>query len=84
MDISWVYCKPFPIYVYQGIMLYILNLYSSLGIPGWLSGLAPSFSPGRDPEVSGSSPALGSGAEPASPSAYVSASLSLSLSVCLS
>ena len=30
------------------------------GIPGWLSGLAPAFSPGRDPGVPGSSLASGS------------------------
>ena len=51
-----------------------------MGIPGWLSGLVPAFGPGRDPGVLGSSPALDSCMEPASPpSAYVSASLSLSL-----
>ena len=55
-----------------------------LGIPGWLSSLAPTFSPGRDPRVPGSSPALGSCRDLASPSACVSASLSLSLSVCVS
>ena len=49
------------------------------GIPGWLRGLAPAFGPGRDPGVLGSSPALGSLHEPASPSACVSASLSVSL-----
>ena len=50
------------------------------GIPGWLSGLAPAFGPGRDPGDPGSSPTLGSRfMEPASPSACVSASLSLSL-----
>ena len=47
------------------------------GIPGWRSGLAPAFGPGRDPEDSGSNPTLGSRCmEPASPSACVSASLS--------
>ena len=51
-----------------------------LGIPGWLSGLAPAFGPGRDPGDPGSNPTSGSRCmEPASPSAYVSASLSLSL-----
>ena len=30
------------------------------GIPGWLSGLAPAFGPGRDPGVPGSSPTSGS------------------------
>ena len=50
------------------------------GIPGWRSGLAPAFGPGRDPGDPGSSPMSGSRCmEPASPSAYVSASLSLSL-----
>ena len=48
------------------------------GIPGWLSGLAPAFGPGRDPGDRGSGPMSGSRCmEPASPSACVSASLSL-------
>ena len=48
------------------------------GIPGWRSGLAPAFGPGRDPRDPGSNPTSGSGCmEPASPSACVSASLSL-------
>ena len=48
------------------------------GIPGWRSGLA--FSPGRDPGDPGSNPKSGSRCmEPASPSACVSASLSLSV-----
>ena len=51
-----------------------------LGIPGWRSGLAPAFGPGRDPGDPGLNPTSGSRCmEPASPSAYVSASLSLSL-----
>ena len=50
------------------------------GIPGWRSGLAPAFGPGRDPGDPGSNPMSGSRCiEPASPSAYVSASLSFSL-----
>ena len=50
------------------------------GIPGWRSGLAPAFGPGRDPGDEGSNPTSGSRCmEPASPSACVSASLSLSL-----
>ena len=50
------------------------------GIPGWCSGLAPAFGPGRDPGDPGSSPRLGSRCmEPAFPSACVSAFLSLSL-----
>ena len=53
------------------------------GIPGWCSGLAPAFGPGRDPGDPGSNPTSGSQCmEPASPSACVSASLSLSLFVC--
>ena len=48
------------------------------GIPRWLSGLAPAFGPGRDPGDPGSNPTSGSRCmEPASPSACVSASLSL-------
>ena len=47
------------------------------GIPGWRSGLAPAFGPGRDPGDPGSNPTSGSQCmEPASPSAFVSASLS--------
>ena len=50
------------------------------GIPGWRSGLAPAFGPGRDPGDPGSSPTPGSQCmEPASPSACVSLPLSLSL-----
>ena len=50
------------------------------GIPGWRRGLAPAFGPGRDPGDPGSNPTSGSRCiEPASPSACVSASLSLSL-----
>ena len=48
-------------------------------IPGWRSGLAPAFGPGRDPGDPGSNPTSGCRCmEPASPSACVSASLSLS------
>ena len=50
------------------------------GIPGWRSGLVPAFGPGRDRGDPGSNPTSGSRCmEPASPSAYVSASLSLSV-----
>ena len=46
------------------------------GIPGWRSGLAPAFGPGRDPGDPGSNPTSGSRCmEPASVSACVSASL---------
>ena len=52
----------------------------TLGIPGWRSGLAPAFGPGRNPGDPGLNPTSGSRCmEPASPSAYVSASLFLSL-----
>ena len=52
----------------------------SAGIPGWRSGLAPAFGPGRDLEDPGSNSTSGSRCmEPASPSACVSAPLSLSL-----
>ena len=51
-----------------------------LGIPGWRSGLVPAFGPGRDPGDPGSNSTSGSWCmEPASPSACVSASFSLSL-----
>ena len=50
------------------------------GIPGWRSGLAPAFGPGRDPGDPGLNPTSGSRCmEPASPSAYVSASLSVTI-----
>ena len=50
------------------------------GIPGWCSGLVPAFGPGRDPGDLGSNPASGSQCmEPASPSACVSASLSVTI-----
>ena len=50
------------------------------GIPGWCSGLVPVFGPGRDPGDLGSNPSLGSRCmEPASPSACVSASLSVTI-----
>ena len=52
------------------------------GIPGWHSSLAPAFGPGHNPGDPGSNPTSGSRCmEPASTSAYVSASLSLSLCV---
>ena len=59
-----------------------INKIKHLGIPGWRSGLAPAFGPGRNPGDPGSSPTSGSRCmEPASPSAYVSASLSLSVTI---
>ena len=64
-------------------MLIKLNFVNHLrnrkrGIPGWRSGLAPAFGPGRDPGDPGSNLTSGSRCmEPASPSACVSASLSL-------
>ena len=41
---------------------YLLKEYKNINsrIPVWLSSLAPAFSPGHDPGVPGSSPALGS------------------------
>ena len=53
-----------------------------LGIPGWRSGLVPAFGPGRDPGDLGWNPTSGSRCmEPASPSACVSASLSLCVTI---
>ena len=50
------------------------------GIPGWRSGIVPAFGPGRNPGEPGLNPTSGSQCmEPVSPSAYASASLSLSL-----
>ena len=51
-----------------------------MGIPGWRSSLVPAFGPGRDPGDPGSNPTSGSRCmEPASPSACVSASLSVTI-----
>ena len=33
------------------MLIYSPKLKVKLGIPGWLSGLAPAFGPGRDPGV---------------------------------
>ena len=61
-------------------MEYCATIKRMRGIPGWHSGLAPAFGPGRDPGDPGSNPTSGSRCmEPASPSACVSASLSLSV-----
>ena len=50
------------------------------GIPGWHGGLVPAFGPGRKPGDPGWSPASGSQCmEPDSPSAWVSASLSVTI-----
>ena len=58
------------------------NLKMKTGIPGWRSGLAPAFGPGHDPGDPGSNPTSGSRCmEPASPSACVSASLYLSVTI---
>ena len=58
------------------------HLNSLLGIPGWRSGLAPAFGLGCDPGDRGSNPTSGSRCmEPASPSACVSASLSLYVTI---
>ena len=54
------------------------------GIPGWRSGLAPAYGPGRDPGDSGLNPTSGSWCmEPASPSACMCLCLSHSLSLSL-
>ena len=58
----------------------IATINIEVGIPGWRSGLAPAFGPGHDPGDPGSNSTSGSRCMgPASPSACVSASLSLSL-----
>ena len=51
------------------------------GIPGWLRGLAPAFSPGCDPGDPGLSPATGSLHGACLSPVCVSASLALSLCV---
>ena len=47
------------LYVITQHNIYIFISESALGIPGWLSGLAPAFGPGRDPGVLGSNPSSG-------------------------
>ena len=73
------------IYTHTHLIVKPVNFFTNSklpGIPGWRSGLAPAIDPGRDPRDPESNPTSGSWCmEPASPSAYVSASLSLSLSV---
>uniref|UniRef100_A0A8C0MPK2 Mitochondrial calcium uniporter regulator 1 n=1 Tax=Canis lupus familiaris TaxID=9615 RepID=A0A8C0MPK2_CANLF len=50
--------------------IYLFSKKTEPGIPGWRSGLAPAFGPGRDPGDPGSNPTSGSRCmEPASPSA---------------
>ena len=59
----------------------LINEKYKAGIPGWRSGLAPAFGPGRDPGDPGLNPMSGSRCmEPAFPSACVSASLSVCVS----
>ena len=71
----------FSVYYNNYWQIYLHNLplkMKALGIPGWRNGLAPAFGPGHDPGDPGSNPTSGSRCmEPASPSACVSASLSL-------
>ena len=60
-DLYQVFLLPSPspdlCYFY---LLVIIVLRKSRGIPGWRSGLAPAFGPGRDPGDPGLSPTLGS------------------------
>ena len=51
------------------------------GMPGLLSSWAPAFGSGRDPRIQDQVPHLAPYEEPASPSAYISASLSQSVSL---
>ena len=66
-------------------VLLILHSYLEIkfqGIPGWRSGLAPAFGPGRDPGDLGSNPTSGS-RRGACFSLCLCLSLSLSLSLCV-
>ena len=47
-------------HLFIAFMVILLFQITFLGIPGWLSGLAPAFDAGPDPGVPGSSPTLGS------------------------
>ena len=56
----------------------VISLYrKTLGMPGWLSGWAPAPGSGRDPQSQDGVPHQALCLEPSSPSAYVSASLSI-------
>ena len=48
-------------YVFMIILIICLVVLKEItGIPGWRSGLAPAFGPGRDPGDPGSNPTSGS------------------------
>ena len=68
LQLSILFCECLEIHV-------VTFKNQSLGIPGWLSGLAPVFGPERDPGAPGSSPTSGS---------RHGACLSLCLCLCLS
>ena len=42
------------------VSIEVVKKFPHIGTPGWLSGGAPAFGPGRDPGVPGSSPAWSS------------------------
>ena len=65
--------------MFKMVKLFDLKLF--IGIPGWLSGLAPAFSPEHDPGVLGLSPTTGSLREACFSLCLY---LFLSLSLCLS
>ena len=60
-------------------MVFQIKKNNELGTPGWLSSWAAAFGSGRDPPVPESVPRPAPCTEPASPSAYLSASLCMSL-----
>ena len=73
-------------YLYKNLNTYLKIPYlfnmDNDGQPRWLSGLAPALGLGHDPGDPGSNLTLGSRRmEPASPSAYVSACLSLCVTI---
>ena len=68
------------IFVQNKIVLFINNIEICLGQPGWLSGLAPPSAQGLILETQDRVPHWAPCMEPASPSACVSASLSVCVS----
>ena len=63
--------------IYFKFVKHNLDLKGIWEMPGWLSGWESAFSSGRDPRGQDGVPHGAPCGEPASPSAYVSASLSL-------
>ena len=79
--ILWLYLMPLNKFLFLRPEAELLckSYWGVCVIPGWLSGLAPAFGPGRDPGVPGLTPTLGS-----LHGACFSLCLCLCLSLCVS